>query len=162
MIDVFHLDIAKLEGAQANAIWDKVRTNDIAFDDFSAGRIDLFARRLSAPDTDTFINEYGLVMVEHIAPMLNGFMHCFLFGRPDREIVEEMGSTVMQRIFTAYDLHRMSAAIPASNSFAIRSASDLGMVYEGTVRETWLKGGALYDVHIYGILRSEFEERFNG
>lgn len=143
---------------EANALWDRIKTQKQCFDDFSLGRADVFAERLTSPQTAAYICEYGLITVENITPLLNGFLHCFVFEKRGYTEIADIGRTVLADVFARFDLHRISAMIPASNAFAARAASDIGLRYEGTVRESWLSGGEFHDVHIYGVLRSEFEK----
>lgn len=60
--------------------------------------------------------------------------------------------------FRQLHMHRVGAEVYAINPRSIRMLERVGFKREGTVRQSVLKDGRLVDEHIYGILRSEWEQ----
>ena len=63
----------------------------------------------------------------------------------------------MEYCFDELNLHRVAAYIYAFNENSWRIIEKIGAVRELTLREHVVRDGQAYDVHCYGLLRSEFE-----
>ncbi len=61
--------------------------------------------------------------------------------------------------FTELELNRIYASHYGRNPASGRVMQKIGMQYEGTLRQHIAKWGQFEDMKLYGILRSEFEER---
>src|SRR5262245_36873156 len=105
----------------ANRLWDRVRRQEIAFDDFTRDNADLFAEKLTLPTTAGFIyKDAVLVLMEQIIPKLNAYMHFFLWDRhiSDNELAI-VGRRIARDVIDMYQLHRITATPPAFNKLAI-------------------------------------------
>lgn len=159
MIDqVEALNIETMTPERANWLWERVRRQTLCFDDFNRDRADLFAARLAASTTMAFAyNDSGLITVENIIPKLLGTIHFFVWDPALHEAdLVDIGRAVVQSVFDAFDLHRISAFPPAFNKLAIRVAVRCGFRYEGVLRQTYLYKGVHQDLMAYGLLRHEF------
>jgi RimJ/RimL family protein N-acetyltransferase len=61
--------------------------------------------------------------------------------------------------FTTLPLDRIHAACYAPNIASARIMQKIGMTYEGTQRNHYIRFGVVHDVHNYGILRAEWEQQ---
>ena len=59
--------------------------------------------------------------------------------------------------FGALRLHRIEARIPSSNERSRQAFEKLGAVFEGTLREAFLKGGRFEDADLYAVLSSDWD-----
>lgn len=65
---------------------------------------------------------------------------------------------VMEYCFDELNLHRVSAFVYSFNTRSWRLVERSGAVRELTLREHVARGGKLYDMYCYGLLRQEFEK----
>jgi len=158
MTDLHTLDVATMNGVDANRLWDRVRTQSICFDDFSRDRGELFAARLVSPSTVAFeYKDDGLILVENIVPRLSAEMHFFVWNpRLHESEITAVGRDVCRYVFDTYQLHRLSAFPPAFNKLAVRIATRVGFRFEGMIRQMFLYKGVYQDVEIRGLLADEF------
>jgi len=59
--------------------------------------------------------------------------------------------------FWELNLHRIQLTVFSYNQRAIAAYENLGFVREGTMREVIARDGQRYDMHMYGLLRREWE-----
>jgi diamine N-acetyltransferase len=64
---------------------------------------------------------------------------------------------LLQHGFDTLNLHRIHLRVYATNPRARRSYEKAGFTLEGTEREALFRGGRYVDVHLMGILRSEWK-----
>lgn len=64
----------------------------------------------------------------------------------------------LQFAFHELNLHRVCLTVFSYNEAALQLYEKLGFVQEGTYREHLLRDGQRYDMHLYGLLRDEWEE----
>lgn len=141
----------------ANRLWDRVRRQEIAFDDFTRDNADLFAEKLTLPTTAGFIyKDAVLVLMEQIIPKLNAYMHFFLWDRhiSDNELAI-VGRRIARDVIDMYQLHRITATPPAFNKLAIRIATRVGFRYEGLMKGAFLYKGHYHDLEIRGLLAED-------
>jgi len=62
----------------------------------------------------------------------------------------------LPKIFSMYDLHKISLEVLSTNTRAINFYKKIGFVQEGIKREEILKDGAYVDSIVMSILRNEF------
>jgi len=151
------LDPVTITADDANRLWERVRTQDLCFDDFSRGHAELFAERLASPTTVGFLyKDAALVTVEHIVPKLNGWMHFFLW---DTALAEgEMavaGRRIARDVIDMFELHRLTALPPSFNKLACRLATRVGFRYEGLMKGAFLYKGHYHDVEIRGLMAED-------
>jgi RimJ/RimL family protein N-acetyltransferase len=54
-----------------------------------------------------------------------------------------------------FDLHRLQAMVPAANRPLRTQLTRCGFREEGVLRNGWLDGAGVQDLHVLGMLRSE-------
>ena len=70
-----------------------------------------------------------------------------------------LGVEVLNLLFNASSVERVSAPIIGSLVSAQNYVRKLGFTREGTLRNACRKNGSLLDVHLYGLTRNEFVEQ---
>jgi RimJ/RimL family protein N-acetyltransferase len=65
--------------------------------------------------------------------------------------------TMLKVAFRQMNLHRVRLRVHEDNVRGIRCYEKVGFQHEGTMRESVFKEGRYYDMHIMGILKSEYE-----
>lgn len=73
-----------------------------------------------------------------------------------------LGIEVLERIFTASSVRRVSAPIIGDLVSAMNYVGKLGFRREGVLRNACERNGQSLDVHLFGMTRDEFAERFHG
>jgi len=157
MTGVETFDPTTITAADANRLWERVRTQEICFDDFSRDNADMFAQKLASPTTAGFLyKDAVLVLMEQIIPRLNGFMHFFLMDRrlSDNELVI-VGRRIARDVIDMYQLHRITATPPAFNKLAVRIATRVGFRYEGLMKGAFLYKGHYQDLTIMGLMAED-------
>jgi len=151
------LDPVTITPEDANRLWDRVRRQDICFDDFSRDNPDLFAQRLVAPTTAAFLyKDAALVTAEQIVPRLNAYLHFFLWDTSLSESEMSIaGRRIARDVVDMFDLHRLSACPPAFNKLACRLATRIGFRYEGLMKGAFLYKDHYHDVEIRGLLADD-------
>jgi len=151
------LDPVTITVEDANRLWERVRHQDIAFDDFSRDNPDLFAQRIAAPSTIGFTyKDAVLVTVEQIVPRLNGYMHFLLWDTtvPESELAV-VGRRVARDVMDMFDLHRITATPPAFNKRACRIATRVGFRYEGLMKGAFLYKDHYHDLEIRALMAED-------
>ena len=59
--------------------------------------------------------------------------------------------------FNVLDLRRLEAAVDSRNLASNTLAERMGFVREGVLRERWIGAGELQDVHLFGLLRRDWD-----
>jgi len=141
----------------ANRLWERVRRQEICFDDFSRDNMDLFAQRLSAPTTAAFLyKDAALVTAEQIVPRLNAYLHFFLWDHSLSESEMAMaGRRIARDVIDMFQLHRLTALPPAFNKHACRIATRVGFRYEGLMKGAFLYKDHYHDVEIRGLMAED-------
>jgi hypothetical protein len=155
-IELTPIDIQNYSREQAEKLWLNVKDQELAFDDYTRDRGDIFAARLCAIDTMAFEVPEGLAMVTNIVPKLSAEIHFYLWANyPEQQIVDR-GRDVVRYMFEEVAIHRLSAFIPVFHRVAQRIATRIGFKYEGAIREQFLTKGKYHDVNVYGLLQQEY------
>lgn len=141
-------------------LWEHLRKQDYAFDDFSRNNVELFAQSLFAPRSEHFeFGDQGYACARDIIPRLSATIHFATWDAPPVHEVVSAGRELIRYLFTKYELRRASAFVPSYNTQTKRFATLLGFRFEGELRKAILSHGAYYNVGIYGLLREEFEKK---
>lgn len=69
----------------------------------------------------------------------------------------EAARRLMRYGFEVLALNRIHASCYAPNIGSARVLQKIGMTYEGTLRQHYIRFGVVHDARVYGILRSEWE-----
>lgn len=67
----------------------------------------------------------------------------------------EISKGAIEWMFSHTWCQRLTASIPEFNKLAIRLANKLGMEFIGINKKSFLKNGALFDQHLYGISKED-------
>lgn len=159
---VKRLDPKTMSGDEMNFLWQKIATQDYAFDDSTRGDPRIFVLNLTAPSSYHFqVNESAYVLIRNVWPDSDCHIHFVLWDRsfPFKDIIEA-GRQILEWLFKEQKVHRVSGYIPKYNALATRFASTMGFKYEGTLRKAVKFQQEFHDVDIYGILEKEFERRW--
>ena len=147
------LDPVTITPEDANRLWERVRQQEICFDDFSRDNPDLFAQRLVSPSTVGFIYKDALLItVENIVPRLNGYMHFWMWDtRHSESELAVVGRRIARDVIDMFELHRITAMPPAFNKRATRMATRVGFRYEGLMKGAFLYKSHYHDLEIRGL-----------
>lgn len=151
-------------GSEIKEIWEKLQTEDYAFDDFTRGKPDVFMANLFRPDTEHFrLEQAGYVLLEGIRFGVNAVVHHAIWDKqyPIQKI-NAAGVEILDYAFREYDLPRITTIIPSFNRYGRRFATLLGFRYEGEMRDYYMYHGKRYGLQFFGILRNEFYSKGKG
>ena len=123
------LDIQAMGREEAEALWARIKDQELAFDDYTRGRGDLFASRLCSLDAMAFDLPEGLVLAEHIVPKLSAELHFFIWPKVTEQQAVERGRDVVRYLFERVPVHRINAFIPAYHKVAQRIAVRVGFKF---------------------------------
>lgn len=138
-------------------IWDKLQTQDYAFDDLTRGDSHVFLANLFMPGTEHFlVGEAGYAIASGIVPSTNCVLHFALWDKIPTSELLAAGRELIDYVLAKYQLNRVTAMIPAYNTQATRLAVLLGFRFEGDMRQAILYKGKYHNVGVYGLLRAEF------
>lgn len=142
-------------------IWEKIRQQDYAFDDFSRNNPQLFLLGLISETSFYFlVEDAGIAIVNDLwENSTSANVHFCMWDKsyPWNKTVEA-AKEFLAWIFTTYNCHRINAYIPDYNTYASRLATNLRFKYEGCMKETVLYKGKWFDQKIFGLLQSTFNK----
>jgi hypothetical protein len=154
------IDPRTLTKEGAEELWERLKSQDYAFDDTTRGRGDIFIASMVAPRAMHFaFGEDGHASAQNIVPKVSADIHFTVWNKVPISKIVEAGRELIKYLFDEYELNRISAFIPIFNEQSIRLATLLGFKYEGEVRGSFLTKGKYYSSVIYGLLRSEYLKR---
>lgn len=141
--------------------WEKIRTQEYAFDDFSRNQPSLFLSGLISDTTKYFlVEDSGIVILQDLWKCSSPHIHFCMWDRnyPMAKI-KSAAHEIIDWVFSEFECHRISAIIPIYNSFAKRLATTLRFRYEGTMKEAILYKGKWFDEDIFGLLQNVYSKR---
>jgi hypothetical protein len=150
------VDFETLTPEHANELWDRLK--DGCIDDFSRNQPALVAERLTSPNTVCFEGVGWMAMVSSILPRLGAEIHFITWGDISETQAIREARGVIAYVFETYKLERLSATPPKFNKKAARIAMRMGFRFEGCIRHAFLYHNKYFDVDVYGLLRSEWEQ----
>ncbi len=133
------------------------------------------ARAIESDETGGEDRKWAIEVEGRAEPV--GFTALYGLGR---QLAPELGAMIGERVrgrgvgreaerltvakaFSEYGAHRVYGRIPASNEPAKRAVTWQAWKHEGTMREHIRRpDGSLIDCEVWGITRSEWEERWPG
>lgn len=142
--------------ADIDKLWEKVQQFPQVFDDFSAGKKEIFVQRLLAPN-NIFLDigdGLGVAAGFNVRPRLDAVIHLVMFDRRLRGR-EAVFLDIMRHFFDKLQLRRLTSIVTSDSPMTIRLAERLGFKEEGIIRQSVLRGGKYIDSHIYGMLKEE-------
>lgn len=140
-------------------LWERVKTQDYAFDDFCRGDLEIFTAGFLDPGALHFtLGDSGYVVVRNLRYSDNPSLHYSVWDRglAFKEILKA-GREIIDFLFKRLKIARISAPVPTYNRQAAKFATLLGFKYEGLVRQGILYFEHHYDIELYGLLRDEWE-----
>jgi RimJ/RimL family protein N-acetyltransferase len=106
----------------------------------------------------------GIVGLNHVTPTTgNGELGYYL--APDawgNGYATDAARTIVDYAFAELRLHRVHARAFDDNEPSRRVLETVGFEHEGVMRDHWFRHGDHEDVHVYGLLASEWEESQRG
>lgn len=96
-----------------------------------------------------------------IQPMYNWAELGYWLGKPfwNQGYTSEAAQRIVGFALDDLSLNKVFARCFSHNTASAKVMQKVGMTYEGTLRQHARKDGVYYDLHCYGILRSEYEGR---
>jgi len=155
------IDTQTWPAARVEWLWHKLLTQEYAFDDL-AMKIgpNAFLSQLFLANSEWYeIGDVGLVAVTGIIPTCNALVHYVVWDEIEPRELLQLQHQLFADLFERYQLNRLTAYIPVFNKPAIRMATLSGFKFEGEIRKVFLKNGVYHNIHIYGMLREEFQKR---
>jgi RimJ/RimL family protein N-acetyltransferase len=138
--------------------WEKIRTQDYAFDDFTINNPGLFLAGMVNENTYYFlVEDAGIVILNDLYEnSTSSNIHFCMWDKkyPHSKIIQA-AKEALGFVFSL-NCHRVTALIPNYNPFAKRLATQLRFRYEGCMKEAILYKGKWYDEDIFGLLHSNF------
>lgn len=157
------INMATLGAEGMNALWQKVKTQDYAFDDFSRDKAVLFAASLAAVGSLHFElgKGQGYAVVRNLAASDNADLHyCVWDPKMSFKMILNAGGELVNFLFVQAKVHRVTASVPVYNENAARFATLLGFKFEGLIRQAVRYHNEYFDVKIFGLLRKDWETKY--
>lgn len=150
------------------SLWEKSKNHRILFSDDVNGDFGVFCNVFLSQDAAGNLSSNGLAwIVDDFVGILfmsdikkrEALLHFSFFdGRLRRDISMRM----IQYLFDNYDLDRLNAQIvPFASDKVFTFVSDLGFKQEGRKRKALVYKGEKFDLVQFGLLREEFEEKWD-
>jgi len=146
-------------------LWKEFSKHDVLFTDYTEGKFEPFLLNLMNPRAiwvEIFnVEEQKPVGVMMMTNIILGFDCEGHFAVWDSKARGKEGICLkmMEFCFNRYNLHRMTAKIVPYMKGTIRFAKRLGFIEEGEMREAVVRSGEWFSLKMFGITRSELEEK---
>lgn len=141
-------------------MWNHVQESEESFDDFTRGNANYFLMLLGNPRNEFYlVEDMVLVIITNLVENGPCDIH-YLTWDKERGLAQyrHIAKETLDYVFYERKVHRVTGFIPTYNRQAIRFALQIGMKFEGEVRENYLWHGEYYATHIYGMLASEYSD----
>lgn len=143
-----------------NNLWQRVSQADYAFEDSTRGDMVLFAANMLTPGTYNFeIPGEIFVQLVNAGKGSNAVVHFLTLSVGPTAPLIDAASELFAFAFDKIGVHRVTAYIPSFNQKVTRMATLVRMKFEGQMRRAFLYNGEWWDLHIYGLLHSEWQRR---
>lgn len=149
-------------------LWQKSKEHRILFSDDVNGDFHTFCNIFLSEDVNGNIISNGLLwVVDDFVGILfmsnikkrEASLHFSFF---DSRLRLEISRDMIQYIFENYDFDRLNAEIvPFASPRVFNFIEELGFKREGKKRKAMLYKGEKFDLILYGLLREEFEEKWD-
>lgn len=154
------IPLTKEYGPRIEWLWERLKTQDYAFDDLTRGNGQFWLNKLVSQGSEHYeLGDEGYVMVDNIVPKLNANIHFAIWGTPAPGKVVSAAKELIDHLFETYNLNRITAMCPNVNKAAARIATIMRFKYEGELRGAFLYYGQYYGVSIYGLLHDTYNKR---
>jgi hypothetical protein len=143
-------------------LWDRVKEAEYAFEDTTRGKKDLFLLSMLLDGVYNFeIPGQVFVQLTNAGPGTNAMLHFTSLATGPTAPLTEAAAEVFWFAFVKLGVQRITGYIPEFNKKVIRMATLMKMKFEGDMRKAFLYNSEYWDIHIYGILASEYKRRQN-
>lgn len=160
-------DGTNLPDKMVRYLWERVRSQDYAFDDLSRDNAAAFSLALIAPQCAHFFlgnpeSPSGWCMVKGLYKFSNPDIHFVIWDKDySPHTAREAGREVLEWLFSICQCNRVTAMIPDYNPGAKRLAIMLRFQYEGCMKESILYHGRWRNCDVYGLLKKDFQLKVN-
>lgn len=151
-----------------NWLWNKVRTQDYAFDDLSRDNPTAFCLALLAPQTAHFFvkdqgqSYVGWCLVKGLYKYSNPDIHFCLWDDNFNALqAKNAAKEIIDWTFKTWDVNRITAMVPEYNDKAKRLATLLRFQHEGRMKEAIMYYGKWRSVDMFGLLKRDFYHKVN-
>jgi RimJ/RimL family protein N-acetyltransferase len=147
-----------MSGDEMKWLWERILTQDYAFDDFSRGKWEWFCYMLADPRYKFFkIGDSGLFLVENPEEGKTCGIHFVVWDR-NYSLQRDKSAPIelLDWLFYNVKVHRVQGNIPIYNKLAPRFVLSMGFKYEGELREAVLWKQQYHAVAIYGLLERDW------
>lgn len=154
------LDPHTMGGEKMKWLWERVCTQDYAFDDFSRGKWEWMCAMLADPRYRFFlIGESGIFLVENPEEGKTVGIHFVVWDR-NFSLQHDKAPAIelLEWLFYEVGVHRVQGNIPNYNKLAPRFVLSFGFKYEGELRESVLWKGKYHSVMVYGLLEKDWAQ----
>lgn len=141
-------------------LWERVKETEYSFDDITRDNPNYFLGILFSPTSAFYeVGDEGLIVVRDIVPKVNAMFHSAIWGRLGPHKLLKVATQVLDQLFGAFELHRITTVAPRCHPKAARLATLMGFKFEGSMRQAFLRESIYHDMDIYGLLHDEFYKR---
>lgn len=155
-----HLDPESMTGEDMAKLWEQIRTQDYAFDDFSRNRPAAFIAGLTESYTQHYVAPGLYCVVRSVWEGSNCTIGFVVWDRTlSFQVLNSLGEEIINHLLYKEKVQRVSAQIPPYNALAKRFALAMGFKFEGEMRDTVLYKGSYHNAALYGLLKKDWEAR---
>jgi RimJ/RimL family protein N-acetyltransferase len=123
------------------------------------GRKDEVLWTIADKNTDDCLGHVGLYCLDH---RIRSAEYAIMIGEESargRGLGKLVTLEVLSYGFKWLNLNRIELSVLSNNEAALRLYKAVGFVHEGTRRQAQYKDGVYLDLHVMGLLRSEYEKK---
>jgi RimJ/RimL family protein N-acetyltransferase len=141
--------------------WECARTQDYYFSDFERNRKDIWLSRfLNMNNLHLGTEDYGYCTLVNAWLNDTPELHfCVWDSERSRQRTMDIGAEILALVFREFRAARVTGLIPEFNKAALSFATLNGFKFEGCMRQAFRYFGKPWDLHVYGLLKSEWEQR---
>lgn len=149
-------------------LWEKSINHRILFSDDVHGDFHKFCQVFLSQDLEGNLSANGLLwVVDDFVGILfmseikerEALLHFSFF---DGRLRSDISGRMIEYIFDNYEFDRLCANIvPFASKRVFKFVEDLGFKHEGTKRKALIYKGEKFDLLQYGLLREEFEQKWD-
>jgi hypothetical protein len=144
-------------------MWERIEKADYAFEDFFKGSKEAFVAGMLAGGTYNFeIPGEIFCQLTFAGQGTNAMLHFITLSTGPTAPLVEASSELFWFAFEQIGVQRITAYIPSFNQKVIRLATLMRMKFEGVMRKAFLYNKEYWDIHIYGLLATEYKRRDYG
>jgi RimJ/RimL family protein N-acetyltransferase len=141
-------------------MWERIKLADYAFEDSAKEDLVAFIRGVLAEGTYSFeIPDELFCQIVNADRDRNAVVHFITLHTGPTSPMLDAAAELFGFAFDQIGVQRITAFIPSFNQKTIRLASLMRMKFEGQMRKAFLYNTDWWDIHIYGLLKHEWQRR---